>query len=128
MASENEDPGARMGATGADRVSQECGGPDASKVTPSGFDPQASSERRRKPGEAEDDFLAVAACGRWRVVRSRDKTQFIIQVRQAGSAKWPWRALAYIVNESRLPAVLERRSLAIPTDHRDRLLTAWRAR
>lgn len=128
MASKMDCPGALTGVAGAGNSSQDCGSLDVGKPTPSRLYPQAGSEPRRKPGEAEDDFPAVAACGRWRVVRSRDKTQFIVQARQAGSAKWPWRALAYVVNQSLLPGVLQRPSMGIPTGHLDRLLAAWRAR
>ncbi len=128
MTQEKEDPGARGGATGAGNSSQDCGGPDVGKVTPSGFDPQASSERGRKPGEASDGYPAVAASGRWRVVRCQSDIQLIVQYRQAGSAKWPWRAVAYVGSEMALPGVLQRPSLGIPADHLDRLLAAWRAR
>lgn len=88
----------------------------------------AISERRQKPGEASDGYPAVAACGHWRVVRCQGDIQWIIQYRHAGSATWPWRALAYVVNENLLPGVLERPSMGIPADDLDRLLAAWRAR
>ncbi len=59
MAQQKEDPGARDGATGADRVSQDCGGPDVGKVTLSGFDPQASRDGKYQPSEIAD--LALGA-------------------------------------------------------------------
>jgi len=54
---------------------------------------------RRSASETSDHYRdVVAASGRWRIIRCRDNIQFIIQRRQAGSAKFPWRA------QSLLPA------------------------
>ncbi len=125
MAQESEDPGALAGAAGA---GQACGDLDVGEVTTNGFDPQASRIGKHQPGEASDGYPALAASDCWRIVRCRGNLQLIIQYRQAGSAKWPWRALAYVVNENLLPGVLKRPSMGIPADHLATLLAEWRAR
>ncbi len=67
---------------------------------------------RRRASETSDFYGHVVACsGRWRIIRCRDDIQFIIQSRQAGSAAFPWRAKAYVICDSALPAVLERFSI-----------------
>jgi hypothetical protein len=66
--------------------------------------------------ESAYDYPVLAASGRWLVIRCKDDMQFIVQRRQAGAAEWPWRAMAYVLNGSRLPAVLQRASTGIPAD------------
>ncbi|MEL7303034.1 MAG: hypothetical protein AAGJ53_05010 [Pseudomonadota bacterium] len=68
--------------------------------------------------ETADTYAAVvASSGRFRVVRCKDDLQFIVQRRKyegAGGGKWPWRALAYVLDAKALPDVLQRPSLGIP--------------
>ena len=75
--------------------------------------------------ETADNYgRVIAASGRWRVIRCKDDIQFIVQRRQAGSAKWPWRAVADVAGVTALPAILQRRSIGIPADDLAALLRA----
>jgi len=65
---------------------------------------------------AEDYAHMIAVIDRWRLVRCKDDLQFIVQERARGAAKWPWRARAYVMNVTALPAALHRASLGIPPD------------
>jgi hypothetical protein len=66
----------------------------------------------------------LAASGRWRAIRCRDDLQFILQRRRGGNRKWPWQAVAYILNARALPPVLHRPSLGIPAADLARLMAA----
>ena len=65
--------------------------------------------------ETADDYCRVICrYDSYRIIRCRDEIQFILQRRVGGRHKWPWRALAYVVCEAHLPAVLQRGSLDVP--------------
>lgn len=82
---------------------------------------------RAATSETSDCYRRVIVrSGHWRIIRCKDDLQFIVQRRQAGSAKFPWRACAYVVRETALPAVLQR--LSIPHQALTALETAFRSR
>ncbi len=74
----------------------------------------------RKPGESEDGYPSIARSGRWRIIRCRDDIQWIVQRDErrgpGGRAAYPWRGVAYIVNDRFLREVISRPSLGIPRD------------
>ncbi|MEM8624435.1 MAG: hypothetical protein AAGG47_13040 [Pseudomonadota bacterium] len=67
----------------------------------------------------------IAESGNHRVVRCSSDVQLIVQVR-SGSGRWPWVAIAYVLSASRLPDVLQRRSMGIPAEDVAALLAQLR--
>lgn len=68
--------------------------------------------------ETGDDWPALAASGRWRVIRCRDDIQFIVQRKAAPGGERPWRGVAYVVDPAALGVVLDRVSPGIPAADR----------
>ena len=84
----------------------------------------SKKEGGRMNNETADDYCEVICrYDHFRIIRCKDDIQYILQRRIGGRHKWPRRALAYIVCESSLPAVLQRGSLEVP----DGLVEAWNA-
>jgi hypothetical protein len=95
--------------------------------------PEHSAKRRGLPPEAAHETSdayarTLATSGRWRAIRCRDDLQFILQRRRGGNRKWPWQAVAYILNARALPPVLHRPSLGIPAADLARLMAGLEAR
>jgi len=68
--------------------------------------------------ETSDDYTRVIVRSNlWRVVRCKSDMQYIVQRRtKLADAKTPWVGVAFILNESWLPAVILRPSEGIPPD------------
>lgn len=76
-------------------------------------------------GTADAYHADIARSRRYRVIRSRDDFQFIVQRRKptvVESVRWPWLALAYVRNKKAHPSILQRASLSIPAEDLAQLL------
>ncbi len=83
----------------------------------------------RKPRESADDYAGtLVEFGGWRIVRCKDDIQWIVQKdRRRGTPRFdarPWVAVAYLLDERFLAAVISRPSLGVPANTLSVLLAA----
>ncbi len=83
----------------------------------------------RKPRETADDYAGtLVEFGGWRIVRCKDDIQWIVQKdRRRGTPRFdarPWVAVAYLLDERFLAAVISRPSLGVPANTLSVLLAA----